>query len=174
MGFEIVWFRRSMPTFRRNMLSPYSGLKWQSSHFPALSLQSWRWIQHVYPKRWHRPTQPHVVKIQDDQHHDYRCRLPTPWRGTQHLSRRHTLYLNIQCPNRWIGRGDPQNWPLWSPVIIPLILTCGVTWVWTRSKQNRVTIASDCQCCKTHEMTLMFYSGCAKRSHQKWTDRTEE
>jgi hypothetical protein len=28
-GFGTTWFRRSMPTFRRHMLSPSSGLKWQ-------------------------------------------------------------------------------------------------------------------------------------------------
>jgi hypothetical protein len=24
-------------------------------------------------------------------------------------------YLNEQFPYRWIGRGDQQNWPTWSP-----------------------------------------------------------
>jgi hypothetical protein len=31
-------------------------------YFPALSLQLWRWRQHFYPKRWHRPTKPHSAK----------------------------------------------------------------------------------------------------------------
>jgi hypothetical protein len=34
-------------------------------HFPALSFQPWRWRQHFYPKRWHRPTKPYSAKTQD-------------------------------------------------------------------------------------------------------------
>jgi hypothetical protein len=29
------------------------------------------------------------------------------------------LYLNKQFPNRWIGRGIPQNWPPRSPDLNP-------------------------------------------------------
>jgi hypothetical protein len=36
LGFGSMWFRRSMPKFRRNMLSPYSGLKWQGRDVDGL------------------------------------------------------------------------------------------------------------------------------------------
>jgi hypothetical protein len=42
LGFEAMWFRCSMPTFRRNMPSPFS------------------------PQRWNRPTKPHGNKTQDN------------------------------------------------------------------------------------------------------------
>jgi hypothetical protein len=41
-------------------------------------------------------------------------------RGTSHFSRHMTEYLNEQFPDRWIGRGGPQYWPLRSPDLTPL------------------------------------------------------
>jgi hypothetical protein len=43
------------------------------------------------------------------------------WRGIPHFSRHVTEYLNQQFPNRWIGRGCPQNWPPRSPDLTPLV-----------------------------------------------------
>jgi hypothetical protein len=42
LGFRAVWFRRSMPTFRRNIFSPEE------------------------PKRWQLPTKPYGAKTQDN------------------------------------------------------------------------------------------------------------
>jgi hypothetical protein len=33
-------------------------------HYPALSIQPWRWRQHISPKGCHRPTRPHGVQTQ--------------------------------------------------------------------------------------------------------------
>jgi hypothetical protein len=37
------------------------------------------------------------------------------WRGTSRVSRHETEKQNGKFPDRWIGRGDPENWPLRSP-----------------------------------------------------------
>jgi len=39
--------------------------------------------------------------------------------GSPHFTRNVMLYLNKQFPNRWIGRGIPQNWPPRSPDLNP-------------------------------------------------------
>ena len=32
-----------------------------------------------------------------------------------HFARRIKLFMNGACPDRWIGRGGPKNWPACSP-----------------------------------------------------------
>jgi hypothetical protein len=58
---------RQMPTSRRIILPPSSGLKWCQSFggMYCFNLQPKRWRQHVSPKLWHLPKPPHSVTTQN-------------------------------------------------------------------------------------------------------------
>jgi hypothetical protein len=42
------------------------------------------------------------------------------WQGIPYFSCFLMKYLNEQFPDKWIGHGGPQNWPPWSPALMPV------------------------------------------------------
>jgi len=64
-------------------------------------------------------------------------------------------YLNHKFPNRWIGRGGAQNWPPWSPDLIPLDYQVWGLFerydVCTQGEHERRTTPANSQRCKKHQ-----------------------
>jgi hypothetical protein len=67
--------------------------------------------------------------------HDYRWTIQMTSTGTPHFGRRVTEFLNEQFPDRWIGRGGPQNWSLLSPDLTSLDFR-EKHGAWTQNKQK--------------------------------------